>query len=258
MIGSLLIRGMLVGLLAGVLAYGFARVAGEPAIERAIAFEEQQDSAAHGVAATSVHHHHQAPAITRGTQAGIGLLTGLLVFGATAGGLYAMAFALLHRRIGPASPRGFAGWLAGMAFVVLVLSPWLKYPANPPAIGDPATIKLRTGVYFAMLLISVLACALALRMGRRADQRLSGWHAPLISVGAYCAIVASAAALMPSMPTRIPDGFPVDALGQFRLASLGVHLLLWATIGLVFGELAARRPLSALPPMKPGYPATTP
>ena len=42
MVGSLLVRGMLVGIIAGLLAFGFARVFGEPPVDHAIAFEEQQ------------------------------------------------------------------------------------------------------------------------------------------------------------------------------------------------------------------------
>ncbi len=40
MTGRLLVRGMLVGLLAGILAFGFAKVFGEPQIDKAIAFED--------------------------------------------------------------------------------------------------------------------------------------------------------------------------------------------------------------------------
>ena len=42
---SLLVRGMLVGLLAGLLAFAFARWVGEPEVERAIAFETLMDQA---------------------------------------------------------------------------------------------------------------------------------------------------------------------------------------------------------------------
>ncbi len=40
MVGKLLLRGMLVGLIAGILAFAFARVYGEPQVDKAIAFEE--------------------------------------------------------------------------------------------------------------------------------------------------------------------------------------------------------------------------
>jgi predicted cobalt transporter CbtA len=43
---SLLVRGMFVGLLAGLLAFAFAYWAGEPEVERSIAFETTMDRAA--------------------------------------------------------------------------------------------------------------------------------------------------------------------------------------------------------------------
>jgi hypothetical protein len=46
MVGKLLLRGMLVGLVAGILAFAFARVYGEPQVDKAIAYEEQQAQAA--------------------------------------------------------------------------------------------------------------------------------------------------------------------------------------------------------------------
>ena len=41
MVRNLLIRGMLVGLLAGLLVFAFGRFFGEPQVDRAIAFETQ-------------------------------------------------------------------------------------------------------------------------------------------------------------------------------------------------------------------------
>ena len=71
MVGGLLLRGMLVGVIAGLLAFGFARVFGEPQIDRAIAFEELMTKAttsapvaAHthdATAAGGVHTHDNAP-----------------------------------------------------------------------------------------------------------------------------------------------------------------------------------------------------
>ena len=44
--GNLLMRGMLAGLIASLLAFGFAKVYGEPQVDRAIAFEEHESHAA--------------------------------------------------------------------------------------------------------------------------------------------------------------------------------------------------------------------
>ena len=38
----------------------------------------------------------------------------------------------------------------------------------------------------------------------------------------------------------MPDKFPADLLWRFRVVSFGIQLILWTTIGLVFGALAER------------------
>ena len=66
------------------------------------------------------------------------------MYGLALGGLFALAFAFAYGRVARASPRATALWLAAAAFVVVYLVPFLKYPANPPAVGDPDTIGRRT------------------------------------------------------------------------------------------------------------------
>ena len=45
MVGTLLLRGMLVGIVAGILCFAFLKVVGEPQVNRAIAFETHLDEA---------------------------------------------------------------------------------------------------------------------------------------------------------------------------------------------------------------------
>ena len=47
MVGKLLVRGMLAGIAAGLLTFGFARVVGEPQVNQAISFEEKEIGRAH-------------------------------------------------------------------------------------------------------------------------------------------------------------------------------------------------------------------
>src|ERR1700761_7607089 len=82
MVGSLILRGLLVGLVAGLLAFGFAKFVGEPQVDRAIAFEAQMD-AAKGDAP-------EPELVSREVQSSIGLLTGVLVYGTAIGGLFAL------------------------------------------------------------------------------------------------------------------------------------------------------------------------
>ena len=88
--------------------------------------------------------------VSRATQAGLGLLTGVTVYSAAFGGLFALAFALVNGRVGGLGVRANAALLAGGAFVSIYVVPNLKYPANPPSVGQPETIGSRTALYFAM------------------------------------------------------------------------------------------------------------
>ena len=158
MVGRLILRGLLCGLIAGLLTFGFARFFGEPLVDRAIAFEPAMDGGKDEAPEPEI--------VGRETQAGLGLLTGTVVVGTALGGLFALAFALLHGRLGRATARETAALLALAAFVVLAVVPMVKYPANPPSVGDPATIGLRTALYFELIAVSLAAAALSAALAR--------------------------------------------------------------------------------------------
>jgi predicted cobalt transporter CbtA len=243
---------MLVGAVAGLLAFGFARVFGEPEIDRAIAFEEMSKAAphAHGDTHThgDAHAHTAAPAsteaaepelVSRTTQSGIGLATGVLVYGAAVGGLFALAFAFAYGRIGRLGPRATAALLALGAYVAVVLVPNIKYPANPPAIGHADTIGSRTALFFLMILISVVALALAVTLARRLSAQFGAWNAAILAGTAFVVVIAIAQYGLPVV-NEVPDQFSAAVLWRFRVASLGIHAVMWTTIGLLFGALAER------------------
>ena len=132
-----------------------------------------------------------------------------------------------------------AALLALAGFVAIVLVPALKYPANPPAIGDPETIGARTAWFFAVLAISVTALVAAVALARRLWARWGAWNAWLIAGAVYVAVIALVEYALPEV-NEVPEHFSAVVLWHFRLASLGMQLVLWATIGLLFGMLAER------------------
>jgi hypothetical protein len=228
---SLLVRGMLVGAAAGLLAFAFAFVFGEPQVQKAIDFESYL---------ARIHHEPEGPElVSRGLQRTLGLLTGTLATGVALGGLFSLAFAWAYGRIGAMSPRLTSLVLAAAAYLTVILVPFTKYPANPPTIGNPDTIGRRTVLYLVMIAISLLAALAAGRIRRQLLPRLGAWNAALVAVGAFVVVIAVAELLLPAVH-ETPAGFPADVLYRFRLASLGINLTLWATIGLGFGAAAQR------------------
>jgi hypothetical protein len=231
MLRKLLICGLLAGLCAGLLATGFARVVGEPQVNRAIAFESQ--------AAKAAGEPEEAPIVSRAVQRSWGLLTASVVYGLSLGGLFALAFVAAYGRVGRAGPARTSIWLAGFAFVTLYLVPFVKYPANPPSVGDPDTIGKRTAAYLIMILISLLAAIAAVRLRGILAERWSGSTATLAAGAGYLLVVVIAGALLPSI-NEVPKAFPAVTLFRFREASIGMQAVIWTTIGLVFAGTAQR------------------
>jgi hypothetical protein len=229
MVGQLLWRGMLAGILAGLFAASFAFLAGEPSVDRAIAFET--------AAAQTAGKSEEPEIVSRAVQRGAGLLTAATVYGAGLGGLFALAFAFANGRVGALEPRAVAALLAVAGFAAVALIPGLKYPPNPPSIGDPETIGARTALYFTMLFSSLLAMILACILKGVLARRLGGWGAGLVSACAFLAAVVAAALVLPPV-NEVPDNFPADLLWRFRLASFGAQAVLWSVLGLCFGALA--------------------
>ncbi|GAA0655510.1 CbtA family protein [Streptomyces thermocarboxydovorans] len=224
---TLLVRGMLAGLAAGLLAFGLAYVIGEPAVDAGIAYQD-----AHA-------HEHEAEIVTRAVQSTAGLATAVLVFGTAVGGIAALAFCFALGRIGRLGARATAALVAGGAFVTVYLVPFLKYPANPPGANDPDTIGKRTTLYFGMIALTVLVGIAVVILGRRLAERYGNWNATVAAAAAFVAVMSVAMAVLPAV-NEVPKDFPAGALWEFRMASVGMHALLWASFGVVFGFLADR------------------
>jgi hypothetical protein len=225
MVRTLLIRGMLAGLAAGLLAFAFAWTFGEPQVDLAIGFEDHMHQMAGDAPEPEI--------ISRGVQSSIGLLTGVVVY-ATALGAYA------YGRVGRLSPRGTAALLAVAGFVALILVPQVKYPANPPSIGEPETIGLRTGLYFMMIALSVVAAIAAVSTARHLARRQGPWAGAILAGIAYLVVIAAGMLILPPI-NEVPADFSAVTLWNFRIASLGIELVLWTALGLIFGVLAERQ-----------------
>lgn len=244
MMSAILARGMLAGVLAGLLAFGFAWVFGEPQVDLAIAFEAHMHQLAHDPPEPEL--------VSRAIQSTLGLFTGTAVYGAALGGVFALAFAYAFGRLGRMSARTTALVLAAAGLVVLIVVPQLKYPANPPSIGNPETIGPRTALYFGMIAMSVIAALAGLAAGRQASPRLGQWNAALLGAAIYIVIVSVVMLVLPPV-NEVPAAFSATTLWRFRVASLGVNTVVWTVLGLAFGALIDRQSTRAPKPGIPDY-----
>jgi hypothetical protein len=242
---KLLICGLAAGACGGVLATGFVSLAGEPAVDRSIAYEHARIIRAARAAGGERDLTVMPAPVSRNVQKSVGLLTAALVYGLALGGVFALVFAVAYGRVARAAPRTTAYALAAAAFVVVYLVPFIKYPASPPGTTNPATIGRRTVLYVTMLAISVLAVVIAAR-ARPALLRRAGSHAATIGAALVFLLVVVAGGLALPSVNEIPPDFPATTLWQFREASVGMQAVLWSTVGLAFAP-AAQRVLNGQP-----------
>ena len=161
------------------------------------------------------------------------------MFGVAMGGIGALVFCFALGRIGRFGPRATAALVAASAFVAVFLVPFLKYAANPPATSDPATLNERTILYVGMIALSVLLGIAAVLLGRRLAPRWGNWNASIAAGIAFAATLTLIMAFLPAV-NETPNDFPPTVMWQFRVAAIGIQVVLWGTFGLFFGYLAER------------------
>ncbi len=216
---------VLAGLIAGAVTSAFHFVLAEPVIERAIE-QEKQTKMVHGA-------NSEAPIVSRTVQRR-GLVVGLLIYGAVWGALFGVLYLVLESRRQLWDPR-VRGWL--LAVVVgwaVAWFPFLKYPANPPGVGESATVVHRQILYVGFIVLSAAGAAIAFLVHARGAP--GGARAVLILYAVY------AVALYLAMPTNPdPVRMPAGLVWTFRAISLAGLVLFWLALGTSFRWLARAR-----------------
>ncbi|MGH2521342.1 MAG: CbtA family protein [Anaerolineales bacterium] len=229
-IGATLKAALIAGVIASLLTAAFHFVITEPVIDQAIALEEQLS----GADQTGVD--HEAPIVSRETQR-VGLVIGYLLYGLSWASLFGAVYYLAQGWL-----PGSEAWRRGLTLALLgywavALLPFLKYPANPPGVGDPATIGYRQNLYLGLLALAVMGAVLAVAIYHRFDKR---WLPTLACLGVFSAIVYLA---MPANPDAVQ--MPGEIVGPFRVLSLAGLTLFWAALGIGFGWIARSQAESA-------------
>jgi Probable cobalt transporter subunit (CbtA) len=123
--------------------------------------------------------------------------------------------------------------LAGIMFFVIFLIPALKYPANPPAIGDPETIEYRESLYIGMLVISGFT-ALGVAIFYRSLGQTHRESRKIIVPTIYAMIIALAFAVLPNNPDEV--AISADLLMIFRIVTTITMGIFWGALGLLLGS----------------------
>lgn len=260
--------GVLSGGIAGLAMFTFARIFAEPVIQKAIDYEAGRGEA-QGLLdqALGAHAHAEGHEMfSRTVQGYFGIGAALVLFGMAAGALFAVAYCICIGRTGKVRPRQLALLLAAAGFVSFYLVPFMKYPANPPAVGSDETVAERSALFLIVTACSVLFMFLAVYFGQKLAARWnSNWNASIVCGAAYLFVMGALFLILPPLghldanvaeygkratetPLPLTDdqgnivfpGFPADVLAQFRAYSVAAQVILWGLLGLIFAPLAER------------------
>jgi predicted cobalt transporter CbtA len=227
---------LLGGLAAGGLAAVFTFLVLEPTIKLALAIEDSRNAAEHAHGAMA----HDTVLVTRGWQQ-VGGVLAVIVSALLLSLVYSVVLTRFRRtwNLGE-MPSALLASLG--CFAVFSLAPGLKYPANPPAAGDPNTIGERTTLYAGSIALAVIVAAALLVVAGTA--RRARWSSTRTCWSVAAVLVAGAILLfagLPPSPDTIPADVPAALAWRFRIQSLGMLALLWTTLGLVAGTVLARQ-----------------
>lgn len=227
-LGTVLKAALIAGILAGLVVSAFHYVATEPVFDQVIALEEQMSHAAGQSDAAE-------PMVSREEQRG-GLFVGFAIYGIAWGLLFTLIFQVVQRWLPPAELRGKGWFLAGALYWAVALLPFLKYPANPPGVGDPETVGYRQGLYVSFLMLSAAATILAVVVSRSWNSNAPWGRTNLLAGLGFLAVAA--AVLYFGMPDSTdPVQMPANLVFRFRTLSLAGLTLFWAVYGVAFGRL---------------------
>lgn len=229
---TVVVRAVVAGALGGLLAAVFILVVGEDSIDAAIAIEE---ATAEGSAVDG----GDDALISRDLQV-VGGFVGGLLYGLFSGLAFGTVFAAIRHRIPAADDFRRSVLLAAGAFLATALAPAVKYPANPPAVGDPATVGQRTVYYLTFVAASIVLLVAIAMLHHSARRRFEPATSVVVAAIGGTAGFALLLLLWPDSPDRVPAGFPADLLWRFRLQSLATLALSWATLGLGLGWMLSR------------------
>jgi predicted cobalt transporter CbtA len=216
------------GVIAGIVLGLINQAVVEPFIDRAISIETQQ----HIARGESIDTAQQSQ--YRVWQKG-GEVVAAAMYGISLSALFGIVFVYSRRSLPGFTNKKKALFLAAVMFFVIFLIPALKYPANPPAVGNPSTIYYREMLYVGFIAVSGFS-ALALAFSYRRLQiyfpEKPIWLiVPLI----YTVIMISAYIVFPPNPDKAT--IPTDLIISFRVASISTIGIFWGVLGIIVGVL---------------------
>src|SRR6267143_2100947 len=220
-----IVAGLLAGLVHGLVNVAFV----EPYLDNAIGIENQR-LFAEGEAKDTPQFWQQFTDYRIWQKQGSIVAGGIL--GIATGALFGLVFAYSRHMLPSLSDIKKALVLACIMWAVLYFIPFLKYPANPPTVGDPNTIVFRAVTYALFVALSSLGAFGFSRLYKKMQNK------KFVAFLGYAVYMVILFAVMPPNPDAIKT--PMDLVNGFREISAVTMTIYWIANAIILCYLWKR------------------
>ena len=151
-----------------------------------------------------------------------------VILGIAMGSLFGIVYALSRNSLPGKTDVVKAVVLSLIMWITIYLIPFLKYPANPPTVGDSETVVFRAILYISFIVVSGVSVLLFYKLSKKFQN-----NKKYLGLFGYVIFIVIAFFVMPENPDQITA--PMNLVNEFRLMSiLGVSSF-WGSIGIILG-----------------------
>jgi predicted cobalt transporter CbtA len=214
------------GASAGVVHGGMNLIFVEPSLDQAIGIENQHLFAA-GEAEDNSEFWIKYDSYRTWQKSGQVLAGAIL--GISIGSLFGIVFAVSKNSLPGKTPMQKSLVLAGIMWFTIYLIPFLKYPGNPPGVGESETVVLREILYLTFIAISGFSALGFYKLSKKLKTK------KFIAAVGYAAFIGIVFVAMPENPD--PIKLSMDLVDSFRMMSAFTVSVYWISLGFFLGFL---------------------
>jgi|CXWL01.1.fsa_nt_gi hypothetical protein len=150
------------------------------------------------------------------------------ILGTSIGALFGIVYAYSRKSLPGRHDLQKTFTLAAIMWLVIYFIPFLKYPANPPTVGDPETVVLRSILYLSFIAISGFGVLGFYQLYKKLQSRKK-----IVAFVGYAIFISMVFVVMPPNPDKISA--PMELVNGFRVMSVIAVSVFWVSIAAILG-----------------------
>ena len=150
------------------------------------------------------------------------------ILGTSVGALFGIVYALSRNSLPGKTDLQKTLVLAGVMWLTIYFIPFLKYPANPPTVGDGETVVLRAILYLTFIAISGFGAVAFYQLSKHLKQ-----NKKVLAIAGYALFIGLVFGLMPPNPDEVSA--PMDLVNGFRAVSVVAVTVFWVSVAVILG-----------------------